>query len=280
VTHSWRLNERNYGALTGLSKTQAGAQLGEEMLLKYRRGYDVEPMPMTEEHPCWTGNDRKYRELGPLMPRGESLKQCMERILPYWENNIVPSVRAGRVVLVAAHNNVIRCLCKHIDNIHVDNLRDIEIPTVDLPVAGTTDVVPLLLLMPIGVLRLLCQRFLSHRHQGVPLMYTLDRRTLAPLGEPDKCGFRGRFLEDEHGDLEPLVVLAKEELVIEEVAYEGGWIRWPNPTMTLEYFDQAFPTHCISLPHYYFGYVLDSSSFRRFSDPLLVYLHSLSLSLS
>lgn len=158
VKHSWRLNERHYGALTGISKQDAAIQLGEEMLLKYRRGYDTEPLPMTSAHPCWTGDDRRYKNLGPLLPTGESLKMAKARILPYWFENIVPSIRARRRVLVAAHNNVIRCLCKHIDGIHRDHLRDFEIPT------------------------------------GTPLVYNLDAATLEPLGKRNHIGFSGTFL--------------------------------------------------------------------------------------
>jgi 2,3-bisphosphoglycerate-dependent phosphoglycerate mutase len=159
VKHTWRLNERHYGALTGLSKTEAEQQLGSMMLQKYRRGYDTEPLPMKEDHPYWTGNDRRYRDLGALLPRGESLKQCKARILPYWYETVVPSVRAGRRVLIAAHNNVLRCLCKHLDRIPSDNLRALEIPT------------------------------------GDPIVYTLNRETLEPMGAPDELGFRGKFLD-------------------------------------------------------------------------------------
>jgi len=160
VMHSWRLNERHYGALTGLSKDEAKEQLGAEMLLKYRRGFETSPLAMTPEHPCWTGNDRRYRDLGPLLPTGESLQQCTERILPYWIESVVPSVRAGRTVLVAAHNNVIRCLCKHLDGICDEDLAKFDIPT------------------------------------GAPLVYLLDPSTLAPLGPRDAIGFSGHFLED------------------------------------------------------------------------------------
>jgi len=146
VQHTWRLNERHYGALTGLSKKEAAEQLGEEMLLKYRRGYDVEPLPMGEDHPCWVGGDRRYRNLGPQLPRGESLKQCKARILPYWHEAVLPSVRAGKLVLLAAHNNVIRCLAKHIDGIAYNDLDQLEIPT------------------------------------GAPLVYHLDPATLQPVG--------------------------------------------------------------------------------------------------
>lgn len=158
VKHTWRLNERHYGGLTGLSKTEAENDLGKDMVLKYRRGYDTAPPPMTRSHPYWTGNDRRYRDLGSLLPRHESLQQCKERILPYWYESIVPSIRAGRRVLVAAHNNVIRCLVKHLDHIPRASLRDIEIPT------------------------------------GVPIVYYLDKETLQPVGRPDHTGFRGELL--------------------------------------------------------------------------------------
>jgi len=161
VKHTWRLNERHYGALTGLSKQDAKEQLGAEMLLKYRRGYNVAPMPMTENHPCWTGGDRRYRDLGPLLPRGESLKMCLDRILPYWYESVVPSIRSGRTVLIAAHNNVIRCLCKHLDQIADDDLIKLEVPT------------------------------------GAPIVYTLDPLTLEPMGAADEIGFTGEFITEE-----------------------------------------------------------------------------------
>jgi len=175
VKHTWRLNERHYGALTGLSKTDAEEQLGKEMLLKYRRGYAVEPLPMTEDHPMWTGADRRYRDLGPLLPMGESLRQCHDRVLPYWYESIVPSVRGGKQVLVAAHNNVIRCLCKHLDGIADDDLRHLEIPT------------------------------------GFPLVYHLDPVTLQPIGKKDAIGFSGSFLTDPTSDKATAIVAPTEK---------------------------------------------------------------------
>jgi len=179
VRHTWRLNERHYGGLTGLSKKEAELELGKDMLLRYRRGYDTEPLPMEETHPYWTGSDRRYRDLGSLLPTGESLKQCKERILPYWYESIVPSIRAGRSVLVAAHNNVIRCLAKHLDDIPTENLRDLEIPT------------------------------------GVPIVYNLHKESLKPVGEPDKFGFTGRYLTGD--DLEEVPSPWAQGVAVNEV---------------------------------------------------------------
>mmetsp|Transcript_14314 Transcript_14314/g.42226 ORF Transcript_14314/g.42226 Transcript_14314/m.42226 type:complete len:378 (-) Transcript_14314:825-1958(-) len=179
VRHTWRLNERHYGGLTGLSKKEAERELGKDMLLRYRRGYDTEPLPMEETHPYWTGSDRRYRDLGTLLPTGESLQQCKERILPYWYESIVPSIRAGRSVLVAAHNNVIRCLAKHLDHIPTENLRDLEIPT------------------------------------GVPIVYNLDKESLKPVGEPDKFGFTGRYLSDD--DVEEMPSPWEQGVAVNEV---------------------------------------------------------------
>jgi len=160
VHHSWRLNERHYGALTGLSKVEAKEQLGADLLQHYRRGYSTQPPPMDTRHPHWPGNDRRYKHLGTLLPTGESLRQCKERVVPYWLESVVPSLRAGRRVIVAAHNNVLRCLCKHLDGINDDDLDKLELPT------------------------------------GVPLVYHLNADTLIPEGEPNSIGFRGAFLTE------------------------------------------------------------------------------------
>ena len=105
-------------------------------LLKCRRcpltgpcRFDVQPLPMGENHPCWMGDKRQYRHLGADLPKGESLKQCMERVLQYWNEAVMPSVQSGKQVLVAAHNNVIRCMAKHLDGIADDDLAQLEIPT-------------------------------------------------------------------------------------------------------------------------------------------------------
>ena len=130
VRRSWRLNERHYGALTGMSKQEVKDQMGEELLQKFRRGFDKKPIGMRPDHPFWTGRDRRYQHLGPnALPTGESLRMCQERVLPYWVDNIVPAMRRGKRVLVAAHNNTLRCLVQHMDNIAIENIRDFEIPT-------------------------------------------------------------------------------------------------------------------------------------------------------
>ena len=101
-----------------------------ELLQKFRRGFDKKPIGMRPDHPFWTGRDRRYQHLGPhALPTGESLRMCQERVLPYWVDNIVPAMRRGKRVLVAAHNNTLRCLVQHMDNIAIENIRDFEIPT-------------------------------------------------------------------------------------------------------------------------------------------------------
>eukprot|EP00614_Pseudopedinella_elastica_P000681 CAMPEP_0172592120 /NCGR_PEP_ID=MMETSP1068-20121228/10977_1 /TAXON_ID=35684 /ORGANISM="Pseudopedinella elastica, Strain CCMP716" /LENGTH=371 /DNA_ID=CAMNT_0013388925 /DNA_START=42 /DNA_END=1157 /DNA_ORIENTATION=+ len=158
IHSTWRLNERHYGALTGLSKLEAKEQLGADLLLHYRRGYNTQPPPMDACHPHWPGEDRRYKDLGPLLPRGESLGQCKDRVVPYWRESVEPSLRGGKRVILAAHNNVLRVLCKHLDGIRDDDLDKLELPT------------------------------------GVPLVYKLHPETLEPMGAPDAIGFRGEFL--------------------------------------------------------------------------------------
>lgn len=99
VKRSWRLNERHYGALTGMSKEEVREQMGDALLQKFRRGYDKRPIEMRPDHPFWTGRDRRYHELGPEShPVGESLRMCQARVLPYWVDRIAPSIRRGKRV--------------------------------------------------------------------------------------------------------------------------------------------------------------------------------------
>src|SRR3954447_19933649 len=103
VEHSWRLNERHYGALQGLNKSEMAARYGEEQILIWRRSYDVPPPALTKDDPRYPGNDPRYRELGDSVPLTECLKDTVARFLPYWEEKIAPTVRSGKKVLIAAH---------------------------------------------------------------------------------------------------------------------------------------------------------------------------------
>ena len=116
VQRSWRLNERHYGALQGLNKKETAEKYGAEQVHIWRRSYDVRPPDIERGSEFDVSNDPRYRELPPdVVPLAECLKDTLERTLPYWEDDIVPDLRAGRVVLVAAHGNSLRALVKHLD---------------------------------------------------------------------------------------------------------------------------------------------------------------------
>ncbi|HEX9854796.1 MAG TPA: 2,3-diphosphoglycerate-dependent phosphoglycerate mutase [Acidimicrobiia bacterium] len=143
---SWRLNERHYGALQGLDKKQTAEQHGAEQVHLWRRSYDVPPPaldPSDERHPR---HDARYAWMPPdLLPATECLRDVVGRMLPHWYDAIVPALRDGRRVLVAAHGNSLRALVKHLDAIPDDEIADLNIPT------------------------------------GIPLVYELDA-DLAPVG--------------------------------------------------------------------------------------------------
>lgn len=154
VHRSWRLNERHYGALQGLNKAETAAKYGDEQVLVWRRSYDTPPPLLTpgdERHP---GRDRRYANLKPEeIPLAESLKDTVARFLPYWHETIVPDIRAGKRVLIAAHGNSLRALIKHLDGVSEEEIVGLNVPT------------------------------------GIPLVYELDRE-LRPLrhyylGDPE-----------------------------------------------------------------------------------------------
>lgn len=150
VRRSWRLNERHYGALQGKNKAQTRAEYGEEQFMRWRRSYDVPPPPLPDDSELSQVNDPRYAELPPeLIPRTECLRDVMWRMLPYWYDAIVPDLRSGHTVLVAAHGNSLRALVKHLDGIGDDEIAHLNIPT------------------------------------GIPLLYELDEamRPLKPGGE-------------------------------------------------------------------------------------------------
>lgn len=128
--HSWRLNERHYGALQGDDKAEAAARFGEEQVHLWRRGYAVRPPALDLSDPRFPGRDPRYRGLAPdQLPRAESLEDTVRRFLPYWEGEIVPAVRRGGRVLISAHGNSLRALIKHLDGLSEDEVTHVEIPT-------------------------------------------------------------------------------------------------------------------------------------------------------
>jgi 2,3-bisphosphoglycerate-dependent phosphoglycerate mutase len=162
VRRSWRLNERHYGALQGKDKSQIRAEFGDEQFLLWRRSYDTPPPPLDRADPMHPANDPRYADLPPdVLPATECLRDVLWRMLPYWADAIVPDLRAGRTVLVAAHGNSLRALVKHLDRIPDDAIAALNVPT------------------------------------GIPLRYDLDA-DLRPTGtvDPD-YGVSGTYLDPE-----------------------------------------------------------------------------------
>ncbi|NYJ02796.1 2,3-bisphosphoglycerate-dependent phosphoglycerate mutase [Nocardioides thalensis] len=144
VRRSWRLNERHYGALQGKDKKQTLEEYGEEQFMLWRRSFDVPPPPLADDDEYSQVGLPQYADLGDEMPRTECLKDVIARFLPYWEASIVPDLKAGNTVLVAAHGNSLRALIKHLDQISDEDIAGLNVPT------------------------------------GMPLVYELDEATLAP----------------------------------------------------------------------------------------------------
>ncbi len=123
----WRLNERHYGALQGLNKSEMAARFGEQRVLDWRRSYDTPPPALEPDDPRSEARDPRYA--GIAVPRTECLKDTVARVVPYWEQAIAPQVRAGKRVLVAAHGNSLRALVKHLDAVSDADIVDLNIPT-------------------------------------------------------------------------------------------------------------------------------------------------------
>lgn len=146
VVRDWRLNERHYGALQGLNKSETAAKHGEEQVKIWRRSYDIPPPPLEEDDSRNAALDRRYAALSKEeVPLTESLKETVARFVPYWEETIAPQVMSGKRVLIVAHGNSLRALVKHLDKISEEDIIGLNIPT------------------------------------GVPLVYDLDK-DLKPLG--------------------------------------------------------------------------------------------------
>ena len=123
----WRLNERHYGGLTGLNKAETAARHGDDQVHIWRRSFDIPP-PLPEEGSPWDlARDLRYK--GVPIPQTESLKNTIERVLPYWESAIVPELKAGKRILISAHGNSLRALVKHLSGISDDAIAALEIPT-------------------------------------------------------------------------------------------------------------------------------------------------------
>jgi 2,3-bisphosphoglycerate-dependent phosphoglycerate mutase len=127
VKRDWRLNERHYGALQGKNKKEIRDEYGEEQFMQWRRSYDVPP-PEIELGSKWS-QDADPRYAGEPIPRSECLKDVLERALPYWEDQIVPDLRAGKTVLVAAHGNSLRAIIKHLDGVSDEAIAGLNVPT-------------------------------------------------------------------------------------------------------------------------------------------------------
>jgi 2,3-bisphosphoglycerate-dependent phosphoglycerate mutase len=144
VRRSWRLNERHYGAMQGKDKSAIRQQYGDEQFMIWRRSYDTPPPPLADDDQYSQVGDPRYADLLDMLPRTECLKDVLIRLLPYWYDVLVPDLRAGRVVLIAAHGNSLRALVKHLDGLSDRAVESLNIPT------------------------------------GIPLVYELDPASLAP----------------------------------------------------------------------------------------------------
>ena len=130
IQASWRLNERHYGALQGLNKTETAQRFGEQQVHAWRRSYDARPPALHERDERFPGHDPRYAALSDEeLPRAESLKNTVARLLPYWDQVLSPRLRLGRTVLVSGHNNSLRALVKYLDRISDDDVSGLEIPT-------------------------------------------------------------------------------------------------------------------------------------------------------
>ncbi|MES2688239.1 MAG: 2,3-diphosphoglycerate-dependent phosphoglycerate mutase [Pseudomonadota bacterium] len=129
VVHSWRLNERHYGALQGLNKAETAKKYGDEQVLVWRRSYDTPPPELALSDERWEGKDPRYAKLKPgEAPLTECLKDTVARVLPFWTEAMAPAIRAGKRLVVVAHGNSIRALVKYLDNISDQDIVGLNIP--------------------------------------------------------------------------------------------------------------------------------------------------------
>jgi 2,3-bisphosphoglycerate-dependent phosphoglycerate mutase len=129
VRRSWRLNERHYGDLQGKDKAATLAEYGEAQFKLWRRSFDVPPPPIADDNQYSQANDAKYAGLGAALPKSECLKDVVVRMMPYWNESIIPDLKSGKRVLVTAHGNSLRALVKHLDGISDGDIAELNIPT-------------------------------------------------------------------------------------------------------------------------------------------------------
>jgi 2,3-bisphosphoglycerate-dependent phosphoglycerate mutase len=130
VIRAWQLNERHYGGLQGLNKAETARKYGDDQVKIWRRSFDVPPPVLEDNDPMHPRFDRRYAQLDPvILPSTESLKITLERVMPFWANTIVPCLRTGQTVLIAAHGNSLRALVKHLNKISDKDILELNIPT-------------------------------------------------------------------------------------------------------------------------------------------------------
>lgn len=161
IVNTWRLNERHYGALQGLNKQETVDKYGKDQVLVWRRSYDIPPPDLDESSEHYPGNDPRYANVDKKdLPFAESLKLTEERFMVDWHNTLVPEIKSGKKILIAAHGNTLRALVKHLDNISEDAITELNIPT------------------------------------GVPLVYELDE-DMKPIASADAIApLQGKYLGD------------------------------------------------------------------------------------
>jgi 2,3-bisphosphoglycerate-dependent phosphoglycerate mutase len=130
VHNTWRLNERHYGALQGLNKSETAAKYGEQQVLIWRRSYDIPPTALAKDDGRFPGNDPRYKGVDVKdLPLTECLKDTVARFLPYWHETIAPTIKSGKRVIIAAHGNSLRALVKYLDNVSEADIVNLNIPT-------------------------------------------------------------------------------------------------------------------------------------------------------
>ena len=130
VIRDWRLNERHYGALQGLNKAETAEKYGDEQVKQWRRGFAITPPELTKDDERFPGHDPRYAKLTEAeLPQTESLALTIDRVVPYWNETILPRLKSGERVIIAAHGNSLRALVKYLDNMGEDEILELNIPT-------------------------------------------------------------------------------------------------------------------------------------------------------